>query len=120
MRRGVGEGSGKGGNGVGTADRKSGMLIFGFGVQIESYTTKATNQFHCSDWVSCWDSGCTFEEDPDVSLCEYRQGQEDDFDWQLVRTTSWPYVPSDLTRGESRNELLSLFTPVSHNAPLCD
>uniref|UniRef100_A0A3B4E838 Receptor-type tyrosine-protein phosphatase U n=1 Tax=Pygocentrus nattereri TaxID=42514 RepID=A0A3B4E838_PYGNA len=43
--------------------------------------------------------GCTFEEDPDVSLCEYRQGQEDDFDWQLVRTTSWPYVPSDLTRG---------------------
>ncbi|KAL6460334.1 hypothetical protein MHYP_G00303000 [Metynnis hypsauchen] len=44
-------------------------------------------------------SGCTFEEDPDVSLCEYRQGQEDDFDWQLVRTTSWSYVPSDLTRG---------------------
>uniref|UniRef100_A0AAR2K503 protein-tyrosine-phosphatase n=1 Tax=Pygocentrus nattereri TaxID=42514 RepID=A0AAR2K503_PYGNA len=44
-------------------------------------------------------AGCTFEEDPDVSLCEYRQGQEDDFDWQLVRTTSWPYVPSDLTRG---------------------
>ncbi|KAL7883878.1 hypothetical protein SRHO_G00015360 [Serrasalmus rhombeus] len=48
-------------------------------------------------------AGCTFEEDPDVSLCEYRQGQEDDFDWQLVRTTSWPYVPSDLTRAAGRD-----------------
>uniref|UniRef100_A0A8B9K5R0 protein-tyrosine-phosphatase n=1 Tax=Astyanax mexicanus TaxID=7994 RepID=A0A8B9K5R0_ASTMX len=44
-------------------------------------------------------AGCTFEEDSDANLCEYRHGQEDDFDWQLVRTSSWPYVPSDLTRG---------------------
>ncbi|KAI4894018.1 hypothetical protein NFI96_007762 [Prochilodus magdalenae] len=43
-------------------------------------------------------AGCTFEEDSDPSLCEYRQGQEDDFDWQLVQTSSWPSVPSDLTR----------------------
>ncbi|XP_062866581.1 receptor-type tyrosine-protein phosphatase U [Trichomycterus rosablanca] len=44
-------------------------------------------------------AGCTFDEDSDVELCEYRQGQEDDFDWQLVRTSSWPSVPSDLTQG---------------------
>uniref|UniRef100_A0A8C1THQ5 Receptor-type tyrosine-protein phosphatase U n=1 Tax=Cyprinus carpio TaxID=7962 RepID=A0A8C1THQ5_CYPCA len=44
-------------------------------------------------------AGCTFEEDSDPSLCEYRQAQEDDFDWQLVRTYSWPHMTSDLTRG---------------------
>ncbi|XP_030645199.1 receptor-type tyrosine-protein phosphatase U [Chanos chanos] len=44
-------------------------------------------------------AGCTFEEDSDPTLCEYRQGQEDDFDWQLVRTYSWPHMTSDLTRG---------------------
>uniref|UniRef100_A0A673LLD6 Receptor-type tyrosine-protein phosphatase U n=1 Tax=Sinocyclocheilus rhinocerous TaxID=307959 RepID=A0A673LLD6_9TELE len=27
------------------------------------------------------------------------QAQEDDFDWQLVRTYSWPHMTSDLTRG---------------------
>lgn len=45
-------------------------------------------------------AGCTFEEDSDPSLCEYRQAQEDDFDWQLVRTYSWPHMNSDLIRGE--------------------
>lgn len=45
-------------------------------------------------------AGCTFEEDSDPSLCEYRQAQEDDFDWQLVRTYSWPHMTSDLIRGE--------------------
>uniref|UniRef100_A0A673FYX1 Receptor-type tyrosine-protein phosphatase U-like n=1 Tax=Sinocyclocheilus rhinocerous TaxID=307959 RepID=A0A673FYX1_9TELE len=44
-------------------------------------------------------AGCTFEEDSDPSLCEYRQAQEDDFDWQLVRTYSWPHMTSDLIRG---------------------
>ncbi|TSK28172.1 Receptor-type tyrosine-protein phosphatase U [Bagarius yarrelli] len=43
--------------------------------------------------------GCTFEEDSNADLCEYRQEQDDDFDWQLVRTSSWPSVPSDLTWG---------------------
>ncbi|KAG5265094.1 hypothetical protein AALO_G00261350 [Alosa alosa] len=42
---------------------------------------------------------CTFEEDSDPNLCEYRQGQDDDFDWQLIRTYSWPHAPSDLLRG---------------------
>ncbi|KAK3525233.1 hypothetical protein QTP86_024950, partial [Hemibagrus guttatus] len=41
--------------------------------------------------------GCTFEEDSNADLCEYRQEQDDDFDWLLVRTSSWPSVPSDLT-----------------------
>ncbi|XP_047672606.1 receptor-type tyrosine-protein phosphatase U isoform X1 [Tachysurus fulvidraco] len=44
-------------------------------------------------------AGCTFEEDSNADLCEYRQEQDDDFDWQLVRTSSWPSVPSDLTWG---------------------
>ncbi|TRY55584.1 hypothetical protein DNTS_005353 [Danionella cerebrum] len=43
-------------------------------------------------------AGCTFEEDSDPTLCEYRQAQEDDFDWTLVRTYSWPHMTSDLTR----------------------
>ncbi|GAA6091358.1 receptor-type tyrosine-protein phosphatase U isoform X1 [Tachysurus ichikawai] len=50
--------------------------------------------------VPARDSGCTFEEDSNADLCEYRQEQDDDFDWQLVRTSSWPSVPSDLTWGE--------------------
>uniref|UniRef100_A0A8C2JMW7 Receptor-type tyrosine-protein phosphatase U n=1 Tax=Cyprinus carpio TaxID=7962 RepID=A0A8C2JMW7_CYPCA len=44
-------------------------------------------------------AGCTFEEDSDPSLCEYRQAQEDDFDWQLVRTYSWPHMTSELIQG---------------------
>ncbi|CAL8372984.1 unnamed protein product [Boreogadus saida] len=44
--------------------------------------------------------GCTFDEDSDASLCDYRQGQEDDFDWQLIRTYSWPHATPDLLRGE--------------------
>ncbi|KAI2652500.1 Receptor-type tyrosine-protein phosphatase U [Labeo rohita] len=47
-------------------------------------------------------AGCTFEEDSDPSLCEYRQAQEDDFDWQLVRTYSWPHMTSDLIRESVR------------------
>ncbi|XP_059900065.1 receptor-type tyrosine-protein phosphatase U [Gadus macrocephalus] len=43
--------------------------------------------------------GCTFDEDSDASLCDYRQGQEDDFDWQLIRTYSWPHATPDLLRG---------------------
>ncbi|KAK1784746.1 hypothetical protein P4O66_003418 [Electrophorus voltai] len=45
-------------------------------------------------------AGCTFEVDTDAELCDYRQGQEDDFDWQLVRTDAWTYVPPELTQGE--------------------
>uniref|UniRef100_A0A4W4FXT3 Receptor-type tyrosine-protein phosphatase U n=1 Tax=Electrophorus electricus TaxID=8005 RepID=A0A4W4FXT3_ELEEL len=44
-------------------------------------------------------AGCTFEVDTDAELCDYRQGQEDDFDWQLVRTDAWSYVPPELTQG---------------------
>ncbi|XP_063041570.1 receptor-type tyrosine-protein phosphatase U-like [Engraulis encrasicolus] len=44
-------------------------------------------------------TGCTFEEDSDPGLCEYRQSQEDDFDWQLVHSYSWLHAPSDLLRG---------------------
>ncbi|CAL8295278.1 unnamed protein product [Merluccius merluccius] len=43
--------------------------------------------------------GCTFDEDSDASLCDYRQGQEDDFDWQLIRTYSGPHTTPDLLRG---------------------
>ncbi|KAL0962169.1 hypothetical protein UPYG_G00336590 [Umbra pygmaea] len=44
-------------------------------------------------------AGCTFEEDSDPGLCEYKQGQEDDFDWQLMRTYNWPHTTTDLLRG---------------------
>uniref|UniRef100_A0A8C5G6R1 Receptor-type tyrosine-protein phosphatase U n=1 Tax=Gouania willdenowi TaxID=441366 RepID=A0A8C5G6R1_GOUWI len=44
-------------------------------------------------------AGCTFDEDSDPGLCEYRQGQEDDFDWQLIRTYNWPHTTPDLLRG---------------------
>lgn len=44
-------------------------------------------------------AGCTFDEDSDSGLCEYKQGQEDDFDWQLIRTYSWPHPTTDLLPG---------------------
>ncbi|RXM98296.1 Receptor-type tyrosine-protein phosphatase U [Acipenser ruthenus] len=40
--------------------------------------------------------GCTFDEGSDPSLCEYSQGEEDDFDWQLVKTYPAPHSTSDL------------------------
>ena len=48
-------------------------------------------------------AGCTFDEDSDPGLCDYRQGQEDDFDWQLIRTYSWPHPTTDLLRGRLRS-----------------
>lgn len=45
-------------------------------------------------------AGCTFEEDSDPSLCDFTQGEEDDFDWLLFRTYGSPYASSDLLRGE--------------------
>lgn len=45
-------------------------------------------------------AGCTFEEDSDPNLCDFTQGEEDDFDWLLFRTYSSPYASSDLLRGE--------------------
>lgn len=45
-------------------------------------------------------AGCTFEEDSDPTLCDFTQGEEDDFDWLLFRTYASPYASSDLLRGE--------------------
>lgn len=44
-------------------------------------------------------AGCTFDEDSEPGFCEYRQGQDDDFDWQLIRTYNWPHPTPDLLRG---------------------
>ncbi|KAK3550609.1 hypothetical protein QTP70_000691 [Hemibagrus guttatus] len=41
-------------------------------------------------------AGCTFDEDSDPSLCEFSQGEEDDFDWQLFRTHTLPHAIPDL------------------------
>ncbi|KAI4811933.1 hypothetical protein KUCAC02_014797 [Chaenocephalus aceratus] len=49
--------------------------------------------------VTCKRAGCTFEEDSDPSLCDFTQGEEDDFDWLLFRTYSSPYASPDLLRG---------------------
>ncbi|KAL1259760.1 hypothetical protein QQF64_010337 [Cirrhinus molitorella] len=43
-------------------------------------------------------AGCTFDEDSDPSLCEFSQGEEDDFDWQLFRAHASPHSTSDLLR----------------------
>ncbi|MGH0144021.1 UNVERIFIED_CONTAM: hypothetical protein FKN15_014175 [Acipenser sinensis] len=48
--------------------------------------------------------GCTFDEGSDPSLCEYSQGEEDDFDWQLVKTYPAPHSTSDLLPGVSSCE----------------
>ncbi|KAJ3609818.1 hypothetical protein NHX12_024328, partial [Muraenolepis orangiensis] len=52
--------------------------------------------------------GCTFDEDSDASLCDYRQGQEDDFDWQLIRTYSLPHATPDLLRGRPPYSILQV------------
>ncbi|XP_064204901.1 receptor-type tyrosine-protein phosphatase U [Anguilla rostrata] len=46
-------------------------------------------------------AGCTFDEDsnPDRDRSQCKQGKEDDFDWQLIRSYSWPHANSDLLRG---------------------
>lgn len=44
-------------------------------------------------------AGCTFEEDSDPSLCDFTQGEDDDFDWMLFRTYGSPFSSSDLLRG---------------------
>lgn len=44
-------------------------------------------------------AGCTFDEDSEPSLCDFTQGEEDDFDWQLFRTHNSPYASFDLLRG---------------------
>ncbi|CAG6015759.1 unnamed protein product [Menidia menidia] len=43
-------------------------------------------------------AGCTFEEDSDPNLCDFTQGEEDDFDWLLYRTYSSPFASSDLLK----------------------
>uniref|UniRef100_A0A3P9K0C7 Receptor-type tyrosine-protein phosphatase U n=1 Tax=Oryzias latipes TaxID=8090 RepID=A0A3P9K0C7_ORYLA len=44
-------------------------------------------------------AGCTFEEDSDPNLCDFSQGEEDDFDWVLFRTYSSPMSSFDLLKG---------------------
>uniref|UniRef100_A0A8C1KAL1 Receptor-type tyrosine-protein phosphatase U n=1 Tax=Cyprinus carpio TaxID=7962 RepID=A0A8C1KAL1_CYPCA len=55
-------------------------------------------QIH-ADSVEGPTAGCTFDEDSDPSLCEFSQGEEDDFDWQLFRAHVSPHSSSDLLRG---------------------
>uniref|UniRef100_A0A1A8BY83 Receptor-type tyrosine-protein phosphatase U n=1 Tax=Nothobranchius kadleci TaxID=1051664 RepID=A0A1A8BY83_NOTKA len=44
-------------------------------------------------------AGCTFEEDSDPNLCDFTQGEDDDFDWTLFRTYSAPSSSFDLLKG---------------------
>lgn len=46
-------------------------------------------------------AGCTFEEDSDPNQCEYSQGEDDDFDWELIRSYLMPHLTPDLPHGES-------------------
>lgn len=62
-------------------------------------------------------AGCTFEEDSDPNQCEYSQGEDDDFDWELIRSYLMPHLTPDLPHGESRGPPVSLGTSVP--TPLC-
>lgn len=66
-------------------------------------------------------AGCTFEEDSDPNLCDFTQGEEDDFDWLLFRTNSSPSPSFDLLKGECSTVLLLCnFLPCSHfNQTVC-
>uniref|UniRef100_A0A8C0GR87 Receptor-type tyrosine-protein phosphatase U n=1 Tax=Chelonoidis abingdonii TaxID=106734 RepID=A0A8C0GR87_CHEAB len=44
-------------------------------------------------------SGCTFEEDVDLNQCEYSQREDDDFEWELIRSYVMPHLTSDLPHG---------------------
>ncbi|XP_038164883.1 receptor-type tyrosine-protein phosphatase U-like isoform X2 [Cyprinodon tularosa] len=44
-------------------------------------------------------AGCTFNEDSDSGLCQYYQGQDDDFDWENFKTFNWPHPTDDLLSG---------------------
>ncbi|XP_053718532.1 receptor-type tyrosine-protein phosphatase U [Synchiropus splendidus] len=44
-------------------------------------------------------AGCSFDEESHSTLCAYRQGQDDDFDWQQISTYMWPDSPTDLPQG---------------------
>uniref|UniRef100_A0A8C3C3Z9 Receptor-type tyrosine-protein phosphatase U n=1 Tax=Cairina moschata TaxID=8855 RepID=A0A8C3C3Z9_CAIMO len=48
---------------------------------------------------SSFHSGCTFEEDDDLTQCEYSQGEDDDFGWELVRSYMMPHLTADLPHG---------------------
>lgn len=77
------------------------------------------------DSVSLPTAGCTFDDDADPSLCEFSQGEEDDFDWQLYRAHASQYPSSDLLRGKlaiARSYSTGLFHTVSqtisHRVPV--
>ncbi|KPP58266.1 hypothetical protein Z043_123924, partial [Scleropages formosus] len=55
--------------------------------------------------------GCTFDEDSDPSLCEYSQGEDDDFDWQLIRTYNSAHANTDLLHALI-NTVMVLLVPV--------
>ncbi|XP_048681507.1 receptor-type tyrosine-protein phosphatase U isoform X2 [Caretta caretta] len=44
-------------------------------------------------------AGCTFEEDVDLNQCEYSQREDDDFQWELIRSYVMPHLTSDLPHG---------------------
>ncbi|CAB1429443.1 unnamed protein product [Pleuronectes platessa] len=63
-------------------------------------------------------AGCTFDEDSDPGLCEYRQGQDDDFDWQLIRTYNWPHTTPDLLRGKPMRPDVDCFNNLREQSSL--
>uniref|UniRef100_A0A8C9WCB0 Receptor-type tyrosine-protein phosphatase U n=1 Tax=Scleropages formosus TaxID=113540 RepID=A0A8C9WCB0_SCLFO len=66
----------------------------GSGLGFLGWLADAWNESLCVSAV-----GCTFDEDSSPSLRECRQGQDDDFDWQLIRTYSWSQGTPDLLPG---------------------
>ncbi|XP_029818871.1 receptor-type tyrosine-protein phosphatase U [Manacus vitellinus] len=58
-------------------------------------------------------AGCTFEEDSDPNQCEYSQGEEDDFEWELIRSYLMPHLTPDLPHGIKELKALEKFTWVN-------
>uniref|UniRef100_A0AAV2MDI5 MAM domain-containing protein n=1 Tax=Knipowitschia caucasica TaxID=637954 RepID=A0AAV2MDI5_KNICA len=58
-------------------------------------------------------AGCTFEEDSEPSLCDFSQGDDDDFDWMLFRSYGAPSSSSDLLK--EGNSLLQPHTAAGYH-----
>ncbi|KAA0703494.1 Receptor-type tyrosine-protein phosphatase U [Triplophysa tibetana] len=86
----------------------SSTRLSGQGVSVRLPAAISTSRERQGVRLIVGESGCTFDDDADPSLCEFSQGDEDDFDWQLYRAHSSPYPSSDLLRGTRFPQILVL------------
>eukprot|EP00062_Callorhinchus_milii_P010054 gi/632954512/ref/XP_007893003.1/ PREDICTED: receptor-type tyrosine-protein phosphatase U-like [Callorhinchus milii] len=68
------------------------------GIDTQSFQGRTFSEDSESTSMSIFDKECTFDED--AGPCDYVQGTDDDFDWELVRAHGGPHQSADLLRGE--------------------